>query len=382
MVRRLPASQKNRSLWPRLLRRRKRHHARKIKVQREQQRQQLWTEQPALPTPFYVHGVRLLIGLLGASVIGGTVLSLLPTAPFLVQKSPAPVAQNPAKPFVFQKGNAELQQKLQQLAAEYPQLKLHLSVRNLNNKEAVDLQGTSVIPTAATIKIPILIAVFQQFDRQQLRLDEKLVLEKSMIAAGNGDMAKQPMGSKFTVLDSATKMIVNNDNTATNLLIKRLGGQDQLNTQFRSWGLTSTNIKNPLPDFAGTNVSSPRELAELLQRLDQRSLLTATSRRQVLAILSQTKSNRNIMLFGGLEPKTKIAHKTGDIANLVADVGLIELPDSQKYVVAAMVIRPSGDDQAIELIQKSSKMIYEQYTKPIKAATVKDSPPPQTTPAP
>jgi beta-lactamase class A len=379
MVRRLLASQKNRSLWPRLLRRRKRHHARNIKVQREQQRQQLWTEQPA---PFYVHGVRLLIGLLGASVIGGTVLSLLPTAPFLVQKSLVPVAQNPAKAVVFQKGNAELQQKLQQLAAEYPQLKLHLSVRNLNNKEAVHLQGTSAIPTAATIKIPILIALFQQFDRQQLRLDEKLVLEKSMIAAGNGDMAKQPMGSKFTVLDSATKMIVNNDNTATNLLIKRLGGQDQLNTQFRSWGLTSTNIKNPLPDFAGTNVSSPRELAELLQRLDQSSLLADPSRRQVLAILSQTKSNRNIMLFGGLEPKTKIAHKTGDIANLVADVGLIELPNSQKYVVAAMVIRPSGDNQAIELIQKSSKIIYEQYAKPIKAATAQASPSSQAAPTP
>jgi beta-lactamase class A len=382
MVRRLPASPKNRSLWPQLLRSRKRHHARKIKVQRHQHRQQLWTEKTALPTPFYVHLVRLLIGLLGASVISGTVLSLLPTSSLLVQKSPAPIAQNLAKPVVVQKGNAELQQKLQQLAAEYPQLKLHLSVRNLKNKEAVDLRGNSIIPTAATIKIPILIAIFQQLDRQQLRLNEKLVLEKSMIAAGNGDMAKQPMGSKFTILDSATKMIVNNDNTATNLLIKRLGGQDKLNTQFRSWGLTNTKIQNPLPDFAGTNVSSPRELAELLQRIDQGSILAATSQRQVLAILGQTKTNRNIMLSEGLEPKTKIAHKTGDIASLVADVGLIELPNSQKYVVAAMVIRPSGDDQAIELIQKSSKMIYEQYAQPIKAATVKDSPPPQTTPAP
>ncbi len=373
MVRRLPAPSKHRSLWPRLLRRRQRHHARKIKVQREQQHQQPWPEEPVLSTPFYLHGVRLLIGLLGASVIGGTVLSLLPASPLLVQKSPAPISQSLAKPAVFQKNNAELQKKLQQLAAEYPQLKLHLSVRNLKNKEAVDLQGTSVIPAAATIKIPILIAIFQQGDRQQLRLDEQLVLEKSMIAAGNGDMANQPVGSKFTVLDSATKMIVNNDNTATNLLIKRLGGQNKLNTQFRSWGLAHTTIKNPLPDFAGTNVSSPLELAELLQRIDQGSLLAATSRRQVLEILGKTKTNRNTMLPWGLEPKTKIAHKTGDIADLVADVGLIELPDSQKYVVAALVIRPSGDEQAIELIQKASKIIYQEYAKPV---AVTAAPPP------
>jgi beta-lactamase class A len=96
--------------------------------------------------------------------------------------------------------------------------------------------------------------------------------------------------------------------------------------------------------------------------------------------LGQTKTNRNAMLPEGLDPKTKIAHKTGDIASLVADVGLIELPGSQKYVVAAMVIRPSGDDQAIELIQKSSKIIYEQYAKPVKAATA--SPPPPAVPTP
>jgi beta-lactamase class A len=195
-------------------------------------------------------------------------------------------------------------------------------------------------------------------------------------------MANQPVGSKFTVLDSATKMIVNNDNTATNLLIKSLGGQNKLNAQFRSWGLAHTTIKNPLPDFAGTNVSSPRELAELLQRIDQGSLLAATSRRQVLEILGKTKTNRNTMLPWGLEPKTKIAHKTGDIADLVADVGLIELPDSQKYVVAAMVIRPSDDEQAIELIQKSSKIIYQEYAKPVKATTVIASPSPQTAPVP
>ena len=367
MVRRLPVPPPSRSLWPRLLRRRQRHHARKIRVQRAQQHQQSWPEESILSTPFYVHGVRLLIGVLGASVISGTVLSLLPASPLLVQKSPAPINQSLVKPVVFYKNNAELHKKLQQLAAEYPQLKLHLSVRNLKNKEAVDLQGNSVIPAAATIKIPILIAIFQQYDRQQLRLDEQLVLEKSMIAAGNGDMANQTVGSKFTVLDSATKMIVNNDNTATNLLIKHLGGQNKLNTQFRSWGLAHTTIKNALPDFAGTNVSSPRELAELLQRIAQGSLLAATSRRQVLEILGKTKTNHNAMLPWGLEPKTKIAHKTGDIANLVADVGLIELLDSQKYVVAALVIRPSGNEQAIELIKKSSKIIYQEYAKPVKA---------------
>ncbi len=367
MVRRLPASKINRSLWPKLQRRRQRQHAQRIRTQRNQKIEQFTT-----PIPVYVYLVRLLIGLLGASTIAGTILSIIQPLPrpLLTKNSTsAPITKTVTSPAIFKKENTQLKQKLQQLAAQYPQLKLHLSVLNLTSKEVVDVQGSSAIPAAGTIKIPILIALFQQLDRQQLQLNEKLIFEKSMLAAGNGEMAMQPVGSKFTVLDSATKMIVDNDNTATNLLIKRLGGQDKLNAQFRSWGLANTSIESLLPDFAGTNVSSPRELANLLQRLDQGSFLSSTARRQVLAMLGKTKTNRNPMLSWGLEPKTKIAHKTGDIAGLVADVGLIELPGQQKYVLAAMVIRPSGDDQAVELIQKSSKIVQQEYAKPAIAPT-------------
>jgi beta-lactamase class A len=363
MVRRLPAPKIRHSLWQRLLRRRDRPQRQKARKARATARSVFWGEQPVAPTvpvPFYIHLVRLLIVTLGASAIAGTILSLfqpLSRSPLTAKSPPRTLPKHQPSPVVLKRENIKLKQQLQQLAAQYPQLQLHLLTVNLATGEYVDLQANSSIAAASTIKIPILIALFQQLDRHQLQLSEPLTLEKTMIVGGNGDMAEQPVGTKFTVGDSAIKMIANNDNTATNLLIKRLGGQGQLNAQFHSWGLVNTTMKNPLPDFSGTNVSSPRELATLLQRIEQGQLLSANSRRQVLEILRKTK--RNTMLPAGLPPQTKIAHKTGEIANLTADVGLIELTGSQKYVVAAMVVKPHDNHQGTELIRQSSQIIYQ-----------------------
>jgi beta-lactamase class A len=403
MVRRLPAPKIRHSLWQRLLRRRQRDHAHRTKVQRDRatvasggratgtnqqgkaaapspRRKKVRTPlpvTPAVPVPTYIYLVRLIIGLLGGGAIGGTVLSLWQPPllkPLLaISKPPATRVSIAAKPVlspaVPQPDSAKLRQQLQQLTAQYPGLQLHLSVLNLTTGGRVELQAERMIPAASTIKIPILLALFQQIDRQQLQLNDQLTLEKSMIGGGDGAMSTQPVGSQFTVLESATKMIVDNDNTATNLLIKRLGGAAQLNTQFRSWGLSATTLKSPLPDFLGSNLSSPSELTELLQKLDRGKLLTANSRAQTLEILSKTK--RNNLLPAGLQPTTKIAHKTGEIAKLVADVGLVELPDQQKYVVAAMVTRAEDSDQAEELIRQSSKIIYQSYAP---SATTKRSP--------
>ncbi len=390
MVRRVSTSKNNRPWWRRW--RRQQRPAAPPSTQHDysivaptnpptvpQQRQKLRTAQLVRPVPEYVYLVRLIISLLGFGTLGGTILSIIqPPLPTATKTTPPAVRSNPTPVVVTNSENMALQSKLQQLATRYPQLKLHLSVLNLTKKEMVNLQETTIIPAAGTIKIPILVALFQQIDRQQLQLNEKLVLEKSMIAGGNGEMANQPVGSKFTVLDTATKMIVNNDNTATNLLIKRLGGQDQLNTQFRSWGLAQTMLKNPLPDFAGTNVTTAKELTDLWQRLEQKTLLSPKAQQQVMVLLSKAKTNRQIMLPWGLTPTPTVAHKTGDIADLVADTGLIELPGQQKYVVSAMVVRNGNDTQAVELIRQVSKIVHQEYTSPAVSSTASPTAAPAT----
>jgi beta-lactamase class A len=158
-------------------------------------------------------------------------------------------------------------------------------------------------------------------------------------------------------------MITISDNTAANLLIDRLGGKDKLNLQFRSWGLLNTNLRSPLPDFEGTNVTSSQELVKLLAGLkSEKGVLSASSKQAVLEILRQTK--RNTMLPAGIDDdQAKIAHKTGEISTMLADAGLVELTNGQSYLLVAMVQRPSDNQRAELLIRQLSQAMYKDMTK-------------------
>ncbi|MFM8004484.1 MAG: serine hydrolase, partial [Dolichospermum sp.] len=89
---------------------------------------------------------------------------------------------------------------------------------DLDNGAYVDINGNRSFSAASTIKIPILMAFFQDVDAGKIRLDEMLTLEKEMIVGGSGNIQYQAPGSKYTAVDLATKMITISDNTATNML--------------------------------------------------------------------------------------------------------------------------------------------------------------------
>lgn len=240
-------------------------------------------------------------------------------------------------------------------------------VYNPETQAYLDIAGDRTFAAASTIKFPILVAFFQEVDAKRLRLDEMLVMRKDLIASEAGNMQYQPVGTKFSALETADKMITISDNTATNMLIDKLGGKTALNARFKGWGLTSTVIQNLLPDLGGTNRISPKDLSMLMLKVAQGELLTPHSRDRLLDIMRNTITNT--LLTPGLGEGAKIAHKTGDIRSIVGDVGLIEMPNGQRYVATAMVQRPDNDPRAQELIRQMSKLIYQALSRPTVLAT-------------
>lgn len=314
--------------------------------------------------------IRLLILGVGVAAISGTILAIANPgskisggnkADKTAQATPSPVAQatpNPLEPAL--KPDLEMiavKQKVQALAKAQPELTPGMFFLNLDTGSYLDLAGATTFSAASMIKVPILVAFFQDVDAGKIRLDEMLTMRPELIGSGSGEMQYLSPGSQFTALETATKMIVISDNTATNLLIDRLGGAAQLNQRFKTWGLTKTVIHNLLPDLEGTNTTSPQELAMLMSQVSQGELVTPRSRDRLLDIMRQTETKT--LLPQGLGKGATIAHKTGDIGTLVGDVGVIDMPNGQRYVAAAMVKRPFNDDRAQELIRQISKLTYQ-----------------------
>ncbi len=268
--------------------------------------------------------------------------------------------------------------KIASLAAAQNDLVPGLFVYNPETETYLNMSGDKPFPAASTIKFPVLVAFFQDVDAKRVRLDEELTMRKDLVAPESGDMQYLPVGSKFSALKTVDMMITISDNTATNMLIDRLGGMASLNQRFKGWGLTQTVIRNPLPDLQGTNTISPKDLSMLMLKVAQGEFLTPHSRDRLLEIMRNTVTNT--LLSPGLGQGAKIAHKTGDIASVVGDVGLIEMPNGQRYVATAMVQRPHNDPRAQELIRQMSRTVYQALEQATPSTPITSTAAPQAAP--
>ncbi len=331
-----------------------------------------------------LYALRLLIVGVGLGAIVGTILSVFDPATRMPSNSAIPsqnVGTNQAQPIPNAAAGLYLSQEItplkeavQNLAATNPNLTPGVFFVDLDTGSYVDVNGSASFSTASTIKVPILIAFFQDVDAGKIRLDEMLTMEQEMVAGGSGNMQLQKVGTQYTALEVATRMSTISDNTATNMVIARLGGMEALNQRFQSWGLSATAIRNPLPDLAGTNTSSPRDLGNLMAMLNQGNLVTMRSRDLILDIMRRTE--RNHLLPSGLGTGARIHHKTGDIATMLGDVGLIDIPTGKRYIAAVMVQRSNNDPEAEKLISAISRAAYEQFSQSIAPNPVINLPAP------
>lgn len=249
-----------------------------------------------------------------------------------------------------------LQSQVQALMARYNFLQTGMFFVDLDTGNYLDIKGDRVFPAASTIKLPILIAFFQDLDAGKVRLDETLVMRNDLITNGSGEMQDDPVGSRYSAKETVTKMITISDNTATNMIIDRLGGIAKLNQRFRSWGLKDTRIRNWLADLSGTNTTSSKDMVRLLALVTKEKLLSPSSREQALGILQRTVTRT--LLPAGIGNGANIAHKTGDIGFLIGDSGVITMPNGKRYLAGIFVKRPYNDVRGRDFIRQVSRLVY------------------------
>ena len=340
-------------------------HKQRIVPQRRRKKR---SKKPIIPTPLKIV-IRLAVITVGISTLLGSAISIansfntgIDSPVATIPESTAEHEQQLEKTFsvvTLAEPLDDLKTKVQNLITQYPQLQAEVFIVDLDQKNYLSLQSAESISAASTIKLPVLIAFFQDVDAGKIDLQEKLTMTKELKAGGSGGMQYQETGRKYSALYTANQMMVTSDNTATNMIIHRLGGQEKLNQRFAEWGLNVTKLRNPLPDLTGTNTTSAEELGKLLIKIERGELVSLRSRDRMLEIMSKVRTNT--LLPQGLERGATIAHKTGDIGSVLGDVGMIDMPNGKRYVASVFVKRPRNDPQARTLIQKISQVTYQHF---------------------
>jgi len=180
------------------------------------------------------------------------------------------------------------------------------------------------IPSASTIKIPLLVVLLEEVENQRLQLDQVHILQIPDIVGGAGDLQKQQEGKAFTLDFLAREMIRTSDNTATNILLSYVS-MEKVNARMKALGLSQTTLQRLMMDFKAIeegrqNYTSPEDMVRLMEKLYNGEVLSANSKEYFLSMLLACEDDS--MLTQAF-PEKSIAHKTGTLDYVRADVGIV-----------------------------------------------------------
>lgn len=239
----------------------------------------------------------------------------------------------------------------------------------------IKIHAEEKFETASTIKLFILAALFERVEKGELALSDLLEYRQEHVIDGSGILNSLEIGTKLSLRNVATLMIIVSDNIATNMLIDFLG-VDAINECIQRLGCKDTVLHNRIDfekyDKLGT--STPADYASMWERMALGTLISEKASEEMLAICRQQRYNN--MMVKSLPPYyldpdnfdeeiIYVASKSGSMDACRNDGGIVSTPYG-KYVIV-MFNKNFSDNQyyaehpATVFGSRVSRLVFDQY---------------------
>lgn len=233
----------------------------------------------------------------------------------------------------------------------------NIYVTYLKNK-AVYNNKNEVLPSASMIKVYILAYAYQQIRQGKFTEAETITLKRSDKVGGAGNIQGLPTGTPLSIRYLLTKMIVDSDNVATNMLIDRLG-MEQIQKYIDARGYKDTRLQRRMMDSeaqrAGReNYTSVLDLNNFFTRLYKHHCVNRQADTVMIEILKGQTDNDKIPK--GLPTGSVFAHKTGEIVGYLHDGGIVYNPKGD-YIIILMAKENYGPATVTKDMVQISKLI-------------------------
>ena len=240
------------------------------------------------------------------------------------------------------------------------------SIVDLASGERIGHLESASFPTASAIKLAIVYELFKQADEKRIDLEEKVTLDRRQAVGGTGVLVE--MGTPtLSIRDYAVLMVTLSDNTATNVLIDRLG-MDRIAARMQGLGLNGTKLRRHMMDTAAArrgdeNVSTPDELVRLLEAMH--GPMTGPARTghylmgEAIDLLKKPKENR---LRKGLPEGVASADKSGELEGVRVDAGIV-FAKNRPYVLCVMTTFLKDEAEGERAIEEISRVAYEYFSR-------------------
>lgn len=207
-----------------------------------------------------------------------------------------------------------------------------VAIKHLSRDETYLHRADEPMPTASLIKFPIMVEAYRQSEAGIVSLDDELIVTQEDQVPGSGILTKHfSAGAKIKLRDAIRLMIAYSDNTATNLVVDRIGLAATAE-RMAELGMPNTKLHSKVfrrdtsifPDRSqefGLGSTTATETMRLYELLHEEELVSPAASREMLEHLLNCEDRSK--LARDLPSGTQLAHKSGATSRVRTDAGLL-----------------------------------------------------------
>lgn len=303
-------------------------------------------------------------------------------------------------------GLSTLNERLERIAKAAPG-EIGVSVVHVESgAELFSFNGKKPFPMASVYKLPIAFEMLAQISERRLKFDDLVAIGPTDIRDCCTLSRRHPRGGiTMTLLELMQLMLTESDNTASDAVLRVVGGPQKVERRLRALGFGSINVNryqgeisfqmmgviDPPPEAEWTlerqtdlvkkvsptelsaararytvadlrDTATPNDMSAFLVRLQRGELLPKTLTDTLLGFMAYARTGPK-RLKARLPDDTIVAHKTGTTAVVVNDVGIVTLPNSGGHLAVAVFVKNGGRIAAMEApIAQIAAVAYESFT--------------------
>ncbi|QOR67138.1 serine hydrolase [Cytobacillus suaedae] len=231
----------------------------------------------------------------------------------------------------------------------------------------INIDASAQRVAASLIKIPILFEAYRQYQKGIIDINVPIQLTDEEKVGGAGVLSHLTSQVQLTLKDLLTLMIIVSDNTATNMVIDRVGVTN-INKLCQQVGCTETKLERRLMDFKAieegrNNYTSARDMVVFLEQILSGELLTEQSKKEIFKIMRAQqfidKLPSQIQQSEG-DTYPIVANKTGELPGVEHDVAIIKLPHVD-LTIAVLLTQLESNFEGKAIIGKIGKIVVEGF---------------------
>lgn len=263
---------------------------------------------------------------------------------------------------------------IDRVLAAHPDKTIAISYYDLNTGDSFGRNDREVFHAASTMKVPVMLGIFEAVTRGELRLDQPVLVKNEFTSILDGSTYAlesredsdpalyEEIGRELPLENLVRRMIVRSSNLATNIVIELIGAK-RVMALMKQIGANDIQVLRGVEDdkayHAGmNNTTTAHDLMLVFKTLGERKAINAEASTMMLDVLGAQEFNDGIP--GGLPQGTPVAHKTGSITAIAHDAGLV----NGEYVLVVLTKGFKKHDDAEKVIAEISRIVWEMRKRP------------------